>query len=102
MVMGVLSSALDLAKAAVSHDEQGMLPHKVLPYYKKVGATGVHFVSCPGLSQFTPAACHASQGYHASPVHVHTRCPVQETPRVEKLPAAGSTVSSDVERSRAD
>lgn len=36
MVMGVLSSALDLAKAAVSHDEQGMLPEKVLPYYKKV------------------------------------------------------------------
>lgn len=36
MVMGVLSSALDLAKAAVSHDEQGMLPEKVLPYYRKV------------------------------------------------------------------
>ncbi|CAM9147792.1 unnamed protein product [Sphacelaria rigidula] len=35
MVMGVLSSALDLAKAAVSHDEQGMLPEKVLPYYRK-------------------------------------------------------------------
>lgn len=39
MVMGVLSSALDLAKAAVSHDEQGMLPEKVLPYYKKVHST---------------------------------------------------------------
>lgn len=36
MVMGVLSSALDLAKAAVAHDEQGALPEKVLPYYKKV------------------------------------------------------------------
>ncbi|CAM9941120.1 unnamed protein product [Scytosiphon promiscuus] len=35
MVMGVLSSALDLAKAAVAHDEQGALPEKVLPYYKK-------------------------------------------------------------------
>lgn len=36
MVMGVLSSALDLAKAAVAHDQQGALPEKVLPYYKKV------------------------------------------------------------------
>lgn len=36
MVMGVLSTALDLAKAAVAHDEQGALPEKVLPYYKKV------------------------------------------------------------------
>eukprot|EP00903_Cladosiphon_okamuranus_P017607 g16218.t1 len=34
MVMGVLSTALDLAKAAVAHDEQGALPEKVLPYYK--------------------------------------------------------------------
>lgn len=49
MVMGVLSSALDLAKAAVSHDEQGALPEKVLPYYKKVSCfrrtcamTGAH------------------------------------------------------------
>lgn len=36
MVMGALSNALDLAKAAVAHDEQGALPEKVLPYYKKV------------------------------------------------------------------
>lgn len=36
MVMGVLSTALDLAKAAVAHDEQGALPEKVLPYYKNV------------------------------------------------------------------
>ena len=36
MVMGVLSSALDLAKAAVAHDEQGAAPEKVLPYYKRV------------------------------------------------------------------
>ncbi|CAM9529665.1 unnamed protein product [Ascophyllum nodosum] len=35
MVMGALSNALDLAKAAVAHDEQGALPEKVLPYYKK-------------------------------------------------------------------
>ena len=42
MVMGVLSSALDLAKAAVAHDEQGALPEKVLPYYKKV--RGKHVV----------------------------------------------------------
>ena len=34
--MGVLSTALDLAKAAVAHDEQGALPEKVLPYYKNV------------------------------------------------------------------
>lgn len=40
MVMGVLSSALDLAKAAVAHDEQGALPEKVLPYYKKVSTGG--------------------------------------------------------------
>lgn len=40
MVMGVLSSALDLAKAAVAHDEQGALPEKVLPYYKKVRGEG--------------------------------------------------------------
>lgn len=38
MVMGVLSSALDLAKAAVAHDQQGALPEKVLPYYKKVNS----------------------------------------------------------------
>lgn len=31
-----MSSALDLAKAAVAHDEQGAQPEKVLPYYKKV------------------------------------------------------------------
>ncbi|CAM9621261.1 unnamed protein product [Choristocarpus tenellus] len=35
MVVGVLSSALDLAKAAVAHDEQQAPPEKVLPYYKK-------------------------------------------------------------------
>ncbi len=41
MVMGVLSSALDLAKAAVAHDEQGAQPEKVLPYYKKVRREGL-------------------------------------------------------------
>ncbi|CAM9550711.1 unnamed protein product [Chrysoparadoxa australica] len=35
MVMSVLSSALDLAKAAVSRDEQQAAPEKVLPYYEK-------------------------------------------------------------------
>eukprot|EP00953_Heterococcus_sp_UTEX-ZZ885_P012444 7134-Heterococcus_DN1.PRE.3 len=35
MVTGVLTSALDLARAAVSHDEQQAPPEKVLPYYEK-------------------------------------------------------------------
>lgn len=44
MVMGVLSTALDLAKAAVAHDEQGALPEKVLPYYKKVSRTSYNLL----------------------------------------------------------
>ena len=43
MVMGALSNALDLAKAAVAHDEQGALPEKVLPYYKKVCTSPMPF-----------------------------------------------------------
>ena len=35
MVTGVLTSALDLARAAVSRDEQHAPPDKVLPYYEK-------------------------------------------------------------------
>ncbi|CAM9481627.1 unnamed protein product [Phaeothamnion confervicola] len=35
MVMDVLKGALDLAKAAVSHDERQAPPEKVLPYYEK-------------------------------------------------------------------
>lgn len=54
MVMGVLSSALDLAKAAVSHDEQGMLPHKVLPYYKKVSTDCIFMNRCPMVNCTTP------------------------------------------------